>query len=44
MQDILDYMDELLTVRKKVIAGGIPSDELNSLRLTVASRIDKGNM
>ena len=44
MQDILDYMDDLLSVRKKIIVGGIPSDELNSLRLTVASRIDKGNM
>ncbi|PAV78937.1 hypothetical protein WR25_21931 [Diploscapter pachys] len=44
MQDILDYMDDLLSVRKKIIVGGIPSDELNSLRLTVAFRIDKGNM
>ncbi|ETN76198.1 hypothetical protein NECAME_11864, partial [Necator americanus] len=42
--EVLDFIDYMLSVRQKILSGGVPSEELNALRIQLAKRIDRGNM
>ncbi|RCN39928.1 hypothetical protein ANCCAN_14148 [Ancylostoma caninum] len=42
--EVLDFIDYTLSVRQKILSGGVPSEELNTLRVQLARRIDRGNM
>ncbi|KAK5984299.1 Dedicator of cytokinesis protein 1 [Trichostrongylus colubriformis] len=44
IQEVLDFIDYMLTVRQKILSGGVPLEELNSLRTQLAKKIDRGNM
>uniref|UniRef100_A0A7I5EA51 Dedicator of cytokinesis protein 4 n=1 Tax=Haemonchus contortus TaxID=6289 RepID=A0A7I5EA51_HAECO len=42
--EVLDFIDYMLSVRQKILSGGVPSEELNCLRIQLAKKIDRGNM
>ncbi|KAK6059847.1 hypothetical protein COOONC_02497 [Cooperia oncophora] len=42
--EVLDFIDYMLSVRQKILSGGVPSEELNALRIQLAKKIDRGNM
>ncbi|KAJ1370300.1 Dedicator of cytokinesis protein 1 [Parelaphostrongylus tenuis] len=42
--EVLDFIDHMLSVRQKILSGGVPVEELNSLRVQLARKIDRGNM
>ncbi|WKY04289.1 hypothetical protein Q1695_005354 [Nippostrongylus brasiliensis] len=42
--EVLDFIDYMLSVRQKILSGGVPCEELNSLRIQLARKIDRGNM
>ncbi|KAE9421890.1 hypothetical protein Angca_005553, partial [Angiostrongylus cantonensis] len=42
--EVLDFIDYMLSVRQKILSGGVPVEELNSLRVQLARKIDRGNM
>ncbi|VDM71042.1 unnamed protein product, partial [Strongylus vulgaris] len=42
--EVLDFIDYMLSVRQKILSGGVPSEELNALRIQLARKIDRGNM
>ncbi|KJH46365.1 hypothetical protein DICVIV_07575 [Dictyocaulus viviparus] len=44
LAEVLDFLDYMLSVRQKILSGGVPADELNSLRIHLAKKIDRGNM
>uniref|UniRef100_A0A1I7XV93 SH3 domain-containing protein n=1 Tax=Heterorhabditis bacteriophora TaxID=37862 RepID=A0A1I7XV93_HETBA len=44
LDEVLDFIDEMLSARKKILSGGVPSEELNSLRIQLSRKIDRGNM
>uniref|UniRef100_F1KQ52 Dedicator of cytokinesis protein 1 n=1 Tax=Ascaris suum TaxID=6253 RepID=F1KQ52_ASCSU len=41
--DILLYMEDLMTMRKKILSGNVPVEELKEMRLQLARKIDLGN-
>ncbi|VDK48727.1 unnamed protein product [Anisakis simplex] len=41
--DILLYMEDLMTMRKKILTGNVPVEELKEMRLQLARKIDLGN-
>ncbi|VDM46653.1 unnamed protein product [Toxocara canis] len=41
--DILLYMEDLMAMRKRVLSGNVPVEELKEMRLQLARKIDLGN-
>ncbi|CAB3409227.1 unnamed protein product [Caenorhabditis bovis] len=41
---LMESFNELMIIKRKLENGGLPIEELNSLRLTVANLVDRGNM
>lgn len=40
----LQAIEDMMAIKRKIERGGVPSEEINSLRLEVAKTVDRGNM
>lgn len=40
---VLLYMEDLMGMRKKILSGNVPVEELKEMRIEVARKIDLGN-
>ncbi|VDN04465.1 unnamed protein product [Thelazia callipaeda] len=41
--EVLVYMEDLMVMRKKILSGNVPIEELKEMRLELAKKIDLGN-
>ncbi|TKR68327.1 hypothetical protein L596_024323 [Steinernema carpocapsae] len=43
LEKILVYMNDLMVVRKQILSGNVPAEELKEIRIKTTSKIDLGN-
>lgn len=41
--EVLVYMEDLMVMRKKILSGNVPIEELREMRSELARKIDLGN-